>query len=122
MDDDKLYDIEKELMKRDIDNGEYVICMGVIFVIMILIMGYGLLSYKETVPVNMTGHVVDKQIVWVDGFMDHTNHYFVFTEDYCFDVDLHTYNQLDKSDRVNLTEYYGSVTLNIGNHSFRSDS
>ena len=120
MGEDKLKEWDRELQQRAINNGEETICIGVIFIVMLLIAGYGVLTYHESVPVNMTGHVLDKKIVWDDHSVVHENRYFIFTEDYCFDVDLHTYNLLDKGDVVNLTDYHG-VTLDIGNHRFMAE-
>ena len=122
MDDDKLEELERDLMKREIDSGDETICLGVIFVVMLLIAGYGLLTYPEHVaePVNITAHVIDKQIVYDNGLYVDKNHYFIYTEDYCFDVNLHTYNLLNKGDTVNLTDYCG-VTLDIGNYSFMAE-
>lgn len=116
-DEDKIKELERELWERELNNGDETICIGVVFIVMLLILGYGLLAPPEHVPVNITGHVLDKQIVYDDHSFVHENHYFIYTEDYCFDVDLHTYNLLNKGDVVNLTDYYG-VRLDIGNYSF----
>lgn len=119
-DEDLIKELERELWKREIDSGEETICIGVVFIVMLLIIGYGMLTPPEQVPVNITGHVLDKQIVYDDHSFMHENHYFIYTEDYCFDVNLHTYNLLNKGDTVNLTKYYG-VTLDIGDYSFSAE-
>lgn len=74
-------------------------------------------------PWNITEHVIDKRITYVDDFMDHENHYFIFTENYCFDVSLTEYNQLVKGDNVTITLYHsdGYGHLRLGDHMYMSE-
>ena len=39
MDEDKLKELDRELQQRDINSGEGPICIGVIFIVMLLIAG-----------------------------------------------------------------------------------
>ena len=93
-------DIDKEIEERleDLNERMRVNALVIGLLLLVTIVLCVLFSGPATVeePWNITEHVIDKRITYVDDFMDHENHYFIFTENYCFDVSLTEYNQLVK--------------------------
>lgn len=49
---------------------------------------------------NVTEHIINKKEQYTYKFMDNGFEYFVFTENYCFSVDIDVYNQLSVNDSV----------------------
>lgn len=58
--------------------------------------------------VNVTEKVMDKEIVHLHKFMDSDPDYYIYTESYCFNLDLHDYNSLNIGDNVNLSVRNGT--------------
>lgn len=58
--------------------------------------------------INMTETITDKEIVHVHKFLDNDPECYIYTESYCFNLDLHDYNSLDVGDTVNLSVRNGT--------------
>lgn len=59
--------------------------------------------------VNVTEKVMDKEIVHVHKFLGSNDpDYYIYTESYCFNLDLHDYNSLNIGDNVNLSVRNGT--------------
>lgn len=74
------------------------------FILLLIFMGlacvFTIVYPSEVVMVN--GTVVGKEIVHQHKFLDNDPDYYVYTEDYCFNVDLHDYNNLNVGDIVSI--------------------
>lgn len=70
---------------------------------------------------NISENVTGKQISYDSKLQ--RNHYFIFTDNYCFDVGLSAYNHLNKGDNLNLTKYrHGNVvTLKYGDYRYDNE-
>lgn len=120
-------DIDKEIEERLEDLNERMRVNALVIGLLLLVaivscVLFGGPTIAEE-PWNVTEHIVDKRIMYVDDFMDHENHYFIFTENYCFDVSLTEYNQLVKGDNVTITLYPGDGYghLRLGDHMYMSE-
>lgn len=71
---------------------------------------------------NVTEHIVEKKSVYTYKFMDNGFEYFIFTENYCFEVDIGSYNNLRVNDSVIVTvDNIGSGSFRYDNHRFLSE-
>lgn len=67
--------------------------------------GIGVFDDSPGVFTNTTEHVVDKQIIPTDSFMNHRLHYYVFTDNHRFDLSLSEYNTVKVNDSVVIESY-----------------
>ena len=58
--------------------------------------------------INMTEKVVNKETVHLHKFMDNDPDYYIYTESYCFNLNLHDYNSLSVGDNVNISVEEGT--------------
>lgn len=111
---DKMESYEKSNLKHIIAS------IGAALILIILMASfYGDIDIGE--PVLVHEKIVDKRITYINDFLDHTNHYFIFTDNYCFDVPLNVYNQLDKGDLVNVSVRDGYGSLVYGEDMYLSE-
>lgn len=102
---------------------DFVECIIGLFVIVSLILCCMMIFDNDNtntyMPMNTTEHIIDMKITYINDFAEHRNHYFVFTENYCYDIPLSEYSKLHKGDVVNITIYneYSSGLI-LGNHSY----
>ena len=86
-------------------NGESVTCKGlVILFLMFTILTIVIGSLEEPNPVNVTETVVNKDIAHIDKSFNDEQDYFIYTENYCFSVDLTDYNSVNVNDKVTIEE------------------
>lgn len=115
IDDEKLETLDRAPTTLDCILG----VVGVILMTFLVLSNMGLIpaDWFSVEYTNVTEVIVDKQITFIDQMFQHENHYFIFTEDYCFDIDLSDYNKLNVGDKVNLNvSEYGSAELRMDNY------
>lgn len=99
------------------------IIIVILFFVGLPIFGYNIFEVHVESK-EITEHIVDKQIVYDSGFMEHQNKYYIYTENYCFNVQLSEYNQLKNGSSVNITVYgeiFNSGHLNVGDKVYVSE-
>lgn len=130
MDDNELNN-ELNKMREDLIKGEsnfigdFFKAMFILLLIFGVLAGVGitiedLLSDTPTSWDTME-NVTFKQISYDSRY--HENRYFIFTDNYCFDVtDLKVYNNISVGDQVNVTvDKYNLAYLNYGDHIFNNE-
>lgn len=104
-------DLDNELDKLIIENkikAYFSVINIILFILMILI----LVCCPPTIDneyQNVSSIITEKKIVYVHKYMDDGLHYYLFTEENVFDVDLKTYNSFNIGDSVIITKHEGSV-------------
>jgi len=76
------------------------------FFFMVLYLIWGVVAPEP--QLNVSEKIVDKEIVHLHKFMDTDPDYYIYTENYCFNLNLHDYNSLNVGDSVNLTVMNGT--------------
>ena len=95
-------DLKKEIGERMVHYQMNLIASVIIFSILLVgVFFLGVFEYNfEDNYYNCSERVMEKEIVWENGLISNKFHYYIFTNTYCFDVDLNDYNQLDVNDTV----------------------
>lgn len=90
-----------------VDAGFVKSMCGLLVFFMVLVIIMSVVSPEP--QVNVTEKVMDKEIVHVHKFLEGNDpDYYIYTESYCFNLDLHDYNSLNIGDDVNLSVRNGT--------------
>ena len=96
---------------------------GIFILLFLMCVFYGVMVVAEDVMYtgpsswDVMENVTFKEISYDSRY--HENRYFIFTDEYCFDVDLNVYNKINVGDKVNLTvDKYNNVVLKYGEHRY----
>ena len=99
--------MDEEDLKKELENRvEYykirlILSIIVFSMIVVGVSFLGVFDYSfDTEHYKYSERIMGKEIVWTNGFISGEFHYYVFTNNYCFDVDLNDYNQLDVNESV----------------------
>lgn len=106
----------------DSANKRFVLSLvcGVIFCLNFLCF-YGFIEVPDN-SYNVTEHIVSKDKWYTYRFMDTGFKCYVFTEDYCFEVDIDVFNRLNVNDTIVVTDNgRGSAWFVYEGHRFFSD-
>ena len=84
----------------DNDELDAICCIGIFIIFMIILIPYMLSGDVE--PYNTTEQIVDKNIGHTHRGFNSDIQYYIITENYTFEVDTPTYNNLSKGDNVTI--------------------
>ena len=104
------------------DRGRFVLSLvcGVLFCLNFLCVN-GFIEFPDN-SYNVTEHIVSKDKAYTYRVMNNGFEYFVFTEDYCFGVDIDVFNRLNVNDTIVVTvDGSGSAWFVYDGHRFFSD-
>lgn len=81
----------------------------IIFIILAVIVG----TVAPEDQVNITETVVNKETVHLHKFMENSPDYYIYTDSYCFNVNLHDYNSLSVGDNVTVSVKEGTTLATL---------
>lgn len=117
MDDEDFEFDEKYLEFRR--NQAIILCIGGV-IMTILMIGQFMGVFVEPTPFNSTEMIFEKKIQY-EGYPINDFRYYIFTNNYCFSVDLPTYNKLNVNDNVTILHNSDGNHLIVDEYYFREN-
>lgn len=74
--------------------------LAIVLVVGCMYFNVGFFDDSPVVYTNVSEHVMGKEIIKDHAFLDHDIHYYVFTDNHCFDCNLTEYNMVHVNDSV----------------------